>query len=109
MPEIDSEEKMFSYTPLKDLETDEILAIIKGNEELQRRIINDPVLRESLYEKFNVLKQSNSDHTLPNSFFSSKHMGERRTEGDTNITGTPMKSQESKIIALYTIRRQRKQ
>jgi len=98
MSETDSEERILDNTPLKNLETEEILAIIKANEDLQRRIINDPVLRDNLYEKFNVMKHSNSDHTLPNSFFSSKHMGERRTEGDTNIFRTPMRSQEGKIM-----------
>jgi len=87
---------MIDDTPLKDLEEGQILALIRGNGQLQRMIIEDPMLRERLYEKFSGgMKHSSSDHTLnPNSFFSSKHIGDRRTQGETNIFRTPMRSLE---------------
>ena len=85
---------MIEETPLRNLEEEEILALIKGNENLQRKIIDDPTLRERLYEKFNIMKHSSSDQTLPHSFFSSKHGPDRRTQGDTNIFRTPMRSLE---------------
>lgn len=81
-------------TPLKDMEEQEIIALIKNNEKLQREIINDPVLRERLYEKFSGMRNSASDQTLPHSFWSSKHGFDRRTHGDTDYIRTPMRSLE---------------
>lgn len=78
---------------MQEMEYDEIVNMIKGNESIQKKIINDPDLRERLYEKFSGMKPSASDQTLPNSFWSSKHMGDRRTQGQTNPYHTPLKSE----------------
>lgn len=83
-------------TPLKDMDEQDIIALIKNNEKLQREIINDPVLRERLYEKFSGMRNSASDQTLPHSFWSSKHGYDRRTQGDTDYLRTPMRSLEDK-------------
>jgi hypothetical protein len=84
-------------TPLRDMEELEIIAMIKDNEKLQRRIINDPVLRERLYEKFNGMKNRASDQTSLNSFWSNKNLMDRRTQGGTDYLRTPMRSNEGNI------------
>jgi hypothetical protein len=84
-------------TPLRDMEEQEIIAMIKDNEKLQRRIINDPILRERLYEKFSGMKNRSSDQTNLNSFWSNKNGMGRRTQGDTDYLRTPMRSNEGNI------------
>ena len=53
--------------------------------------MNDPVLREKFVEKYNGLRHSGSDQTLPQSFWSSKY-GDRRTHANTYMYNTPLKS-----------------
>ena len=79
------------------MDYDEIVSMIKDNEKLQKKIINDPALREKLYEKFSGMRPSASDQTLPHSFWSARH-GERRTQGDTNLFVTPMRPDEGNLI-----------
>jgi hypothetical protein len=65
--------------------------MIRTNEKIQQQIINDPAIRDKLYEKFNHLRNSGSDQTHPSSFWSSKY-GDRRTHANTNLYQTPMRS-----------------
>ena len=83
------------------MEADDILNLIRENEDLQRQIIDDPMLREKLYERFNGMKHSASDFTLPHSQWSSKHIGERRTQGQTNLFHTPLRSDEGKDLSEF--------
>ena len=75
------------------MNNEDIVNLIKNNERIQRLIINDPELRDRLYEKFNVMKPSASDQSLPQSFWSSKHIADRRTQGQTHPYRTPLKSE----------------
>ena len=53
--------------------------------------MNDPVLREKFIEKYNDLRHSGSDQTLPQSFWSSKY-DDRRNHTNTYIYNTPNNS-----------------
>lgn len=75
------------------MDYEEILNLIKENEKIQKKIINDPFLREKLYEKFFKMRNSGSDQTLPNSFSSSKY-DDRWTQANTMKYRTPNKSDE---------------
>ena len=83
----------YEQTPLRDMDYEEIINLIKENEKIQRKIINDPFLREKLYEKFFKMRHSASDQTMPNSFSSSKY-DERGTQANTLKFRTPNKSDE---------------
>lgn len=82
--------------------------LIKENEELQRQIIDDPMLREKLFERLKGMRHSNSDFTRPYTQYSSKHLAERRTGGESNLFHTPLRSDEGKYskhikyIVLFT-------
>ena len=96
MTDSDSDHRILEQSPLRNLETDEIIELIKGNEKLQKEIINDPTLREKLMERFSTMKHSSSDPNLPHSFWSSKY-AERRTQGNTDVFRTPLRSDEGEV------------
>ena len=77
------------------MDYEDILNIIKENEMIQKKIINDPILRERLIEKFSKMRHSSSDQTLPHSFYSSKY-DDRNTQANTIKYRTPYKSDEGK-------------
>jgi hypothetical protein len=79
------------------MDIDEIIELVRGDERLQRELINDPSIREKLYEKYNGMKPSPSDPSLPHSFWSSKH-ADRRTQGQTDVFRTPHRSDEGKEL-----------
>lgn len=92
----DSDRKILDQSPLRNLDTDEIIEMIKTNEKLQKEIINDPALRDKLMERFSTMKHSSSDPNFPHSFWSSKY-AERRTQGNTDVFRTPLRSDEGTI------------
>lgn len=100
----DSESVQHEYeqTPFKQMDYEEIIKIIKENEKIQRRIVNDPDLRDKLYEKFNYIRHSGSDQTLPHSFYSSK-FEERRTVANTDKFRTPLKDYEGTVLATQSV------
>lgn len=91
----DTESQISKYenTPLKDRDFDEIINVIKYNEKIQQQIMNDPVLREKFIEKYNEMRHSGSDQTLPSSFWS-KNGDQRRTHAHTYNYNTPLKSDD---------------
>lgn len=74
---------------MRNMSYNEIVTMIRENENLQRVILNDPSLREQLIAKYGGMKHSMSDHSL----YSSKY-GDRRTHGNTQLYATPRRSEE---------------
>lgn len=95
----DSDVALHEYvqTPVQDMDYEEIINFIKENEKIQKCIINDPFLREKLYEKFFKMRNSGSDQTMPHSFYSSKY-DDRGTQANTLKFRTPNKSDEGRLI-----------